>query len=168
VDEDLSGKLRKAGRNRVVISHAVGASNDGRYALLKAALFGGAIELYTVPAGLTYWLIDRIAEAVAAGALKDHRATVAAGSPEAQQIALYGAARPEISDADWEHASHRITGEIRAHAFGNALGLMTIAEGSETLLVLPAQVAILLHDSLTLVATYLTDRTHPPVSLRQH
>ena len=168
MDEDLSGKLRKAGRNRVVVSHAVGASNDGRYALLKAALFGGAIELYTVPAAVTYWLIDRIAEAVAAGALKDLRATVAAGSPEAQQIALYGAARPEISDADWEHASHRITGEIRAHAFGNALGLMTIAEGSETLLVLPDQVAILLHDSLTLVATYLTDRTHPPVSLRQH
>ena len=66
MDEDLSGKLRKAGRNRVVVSHAVGASNDGRYALLKAALFGGAIELYTVPAALAYWLIDRIAESVAA------------------------------------------------------------------------------------------------------
>ena len=45
---------------------------------------------------------------------------------------------------------------------------MTIVEGSETLLVLPDQVAILLHDSLTLVATYLIDRAHPPVSLRQH
>ena len=168
MDEDLSGKLRKAGRNRVVISHAVGASNDGRYALLKAALFGGAIELYAVPAALTYWLIDRIAEAVAAGALKDLRATAAAGSPAAQQIALYGAARPEISDADWELASRRIAGEIRAHAFGNALGLMAIIEGTETLLVLPDQVAILLHDSLTLTATYLIDRAHPLVSLRQH
>ena len=168
MDEKLSEKLRNAGRNRVVISHAVGASNDGRYALLKAALFGGAIELYAVPAAVAYWLIDRIAEAVAAGVLKDLRSTAATGSPEAQQIALYGAARPEISDADWEHASHRIAGEIRAHAFGNALGLMTITDGNETLLVLPDQVAILLHDSLTLVATYLIDQAHPPVSLRQH
>jgi len=168
LNEDLSEKLRKAGRNRVVVSHAVGASDDGRHALLKAALFGGAIELYTVPATVAYWLIDRIAESVAAGALKDLRSTAAAGSPEAQQIALYGAARPEISDADWEHASHRIASEIRAHAFGNALGLMTIVEGSETLLVLPDQVAILLHDSLTLVATYLIDRTLPPVSVREH
>jgi hypothetical protein len=168
LDEDLSGKLRRAGRNRVVISHAVGASDDGRYALLKAALFGGAIELYAVPAALVYWLVDRIADAVAAGAIKDLRSTAVAGSPEAQQIAFYGAARPEISDADWEHASRRIAGEIRAHAFGNALGLMTIVEGSETLLVLPDQVAILLHDSLTLVGTYLIDRAHPPVSLRRH
>jgi hypothetical protein len=168
LDEDLSGKLRRAGRNRVVVSHAVGASDDGRYALLKAALFGGAVELYTVPAALAYWLIDRIAEAVAAGAIKDLRATVAAGSPEAQQIAFYGAARPEISDADWELASRRIVGEIRAHAFGNALGLMTTTAGADALLVLPEQVAILLHDSLTLVATYLIDRAHPPVSLRQH
>jgi hypothetical protein len=168
LDEDLSGKLCKAGRNRVVISHAVGASNDGRYALLKVALFGGDIEFYAVPTALTYWLIDRIAEAVAAGAIKDLRSTAAAGSPEAQQIALHGAARPEISDADWELASRRIVGEIRAHAFGNALGLMTITEGIEMLLVLPDQVAILLHDSLTLVATYLIDQAHPPVSLRQH
>ena len=168
MDEGLSGKLRKAGRNRVVVSHAVGASNDGRYALLKVALFGGAIELYAVPAALTYWLIDRIAEAVAAGVIKDLRSTAAAGSAEAQQIALYGAARPEISDADWELASHRVVGDIRAHAFGNALGLRTITAGTETLLVLPDQVAVLLHDSLTLVATYLIDRAHPPVSLRQH
>ena len=169
MDEDLSGKLRKAGRNRVVVSHAVGASNDGRYALLKAALFGGAIELYTVPAALNL-LADRSDCRSDRGgrAQGSSRSAAATGSPEAQQIALYGAARPEISDADWEHASHRITGEIRAHAFGNALGLMAIAEGSETLLVLPDQVAILLHDSLTLVATYLIDRTHPPVSLRQH
>jgi hypothetical protein len=120
------------------------------------------------PPPYTYWLIDRIAEAVAAGALKDLRSTAAAGSPEAQQIALYGAARPEISDADWEHASRRIAGEIRAHAFGNALGLVTVTDGAETLLVLPDQVVIQLHDSLTLVATYLIDRAHPPVSLRQH
>jgi len=37
LDEDLSGKLRKAGRNGVVVSHAEGASNDGRYGLLKVA-----------------------------------------------------------------------------------------------------------------------------------
>ena len=168
MNEDLLEKLRKAGRNRVVISHAVGASNDGQYALLKAALFGGAIELYAVPAALAYWLIDRIGEAIEAGAIKDLRSTAATGSPEAQQLALYGVTRPEISDADWELASRRIAGEIRAHAFGNALGLMTVTEGVETLLVLPDQVAILLHDSLTLVATYLIDRAHPPVSLRRH
>jgi hypothetical protein len=160
--------MRTAGRNRVVISHAVGASNDGRHALLKAVLFGGAIELYSVSAALTYWLIDRIAEAVAAGTIKDLRSSAAAGSPEAQQIALYGTARPEISDVDWELASCRIVGEVRAHAFGNALGLMTITAGAEALLVVPDQVAVLLHDSLTLVATYLIDRTHPPVSLHRH
>lgn len=165
---DLSAKLLRAGRNRVVASHAVGASNDGRYALLKIALFGGDIELHALPAGLAYWLIDRIAEAIEAGALKDLRSVAAPGSPEAQQVALYGAARPEISDADWELAAHRIVGKIRAHAFGNALGMMTITEGIETLLVLPDQVTILLHDSLTLSATYLIDRAHPTVTPREH
>ena len=167
MDNGLSGKLRTAGRNRVVISHAVGASNDGRHALLKVALFGGGVELHTLPAGLAYWLIDRIGEAIAAGAIRDRRSDDA-GSPAAQQIALYGAARPQISDADWELASHRIVGEIRAHAFGNALGLAAITEGAEALLVLPDQVAILLQDSLTLAATYLIDRAHPPVSHREH
>jgi hypothetical protein len=168
LDNGLSGKLRTAGRNRVVISHAVGASNDGRHALLKVALFGGGVELHTLPAGLAYWLIDRIGEAIAAGAIRDRRADADAGSPAAQQIALHGAARPQISDADWELASHRMVGEIRAHAFGNALGLAAITDRAEALLVLPDQVAILLQDSLTLAATYLIDRAHPPVSDREH
>jgi hypothetical protein len=168
LDGELRGKLSKAGRNRVVVSHAVGASNDGRYALLKLALFGGDIELYALPADLAYWLIGRIAEALDAGAIGDQRSIATAGSPEAQQIALYQAARPEIAGADWELAARRIVAEIRAHAFGNALGMMTITEGTETLLVLPDQVTILLQDSLSLAATYLIDRAHPPASIREH
>jgi hypothetical protein len=168
LDDGLSEKLRKAGRNRVVVSHAAGASHDGRHALLKVALFGGGVELHTLPAGWAYWLVDRVGEAIAAGAIRDRRADAEAGSPAAQQIALHGAARPQISDADWELASRRIVWEIRAHAFGNALGLMVITEGTEALLVLPDQVAILVRESLTLAATYLIDRTHPPVSQREH
>jgi hypothetical protein len=167
LDNGLLEKLRNAGRDRVVISHATGTSHDGRDALLKVALFGGGVELYTLPAGLAYWLIDRIGEAVSAGAIRDRR-TEEAGSPAARQIALHGAARPHISDADWELASRRIVEEIRAHAFGNALGLMAIAEKAEALLVLPDQVAILLQESLTLAASYLIDRAHPPASRREH
>jgi hypothetical protein len=168
LDDELQGKLSKAGRNRVVVSHAVGASSDGRHALLKLALFGGDIELYALPTGLAYWLIGQIAEALDAGAIKDQRSIATAGSPEAQQVALYQVARPEIVSADWELAARRIVTEIRGHAFGNALGMMTITEGTETLLVLPDQVAILLYDSLTLAATYLIDRAHPPTSMREH
>ncbi len=168
LDQGLAEKLRNAGRNRVVVSHAVGAANDGRHALLKLALFGGGLELHAVPAGLAYWLIDRISEATAAGAIMDRRSDAAAGSPEAQQLALYGAARPEIAAADWGLASRRIVVDIRAHAFGNALGLMTVTDGAEALMVLPDQVAILLHEALTLAATYLVDRAYPPVSRCEH
>ena len=105
VTGDLAAKLQKAGRNRVVVSHAVGAADDGSCALVKVALFGGASELYVLSAGLTYWLIDRIGEAIEAGALKDLRDVAAPGSPPAQQLALHAAARPEIADADWQAAT---------------------------------------------------------------
>jgi hypothetical protein len=160
--------LQKAGRNRVAISHAVGAANDGRYALIKAVLFGGAVELYALPAGLTHWLIDRIGEAVTAGAIRGRHPEAVPGSPEAQQLAMYAATRCEIDEADWERGARRIVGEIHAHAFGNALGLMMVVENEETPLILPDQVAILLHESLTLVATYLMDRTHPFLSGSEH
>lgn len=168
LDQGLAEKFRNAGRNRVVVSHAVGAADDGRHALLKLALFGGGLELHALPAGLAYWLIDRISEATAAGAIKDRRSEAAAGSPEAQQLALYGAARPEFAVADWQLASRRIVTDIKAHAFGNAIGLMTITDGAEALMILPDQVAILLQESLTLAATYLIDRAYPPVSRREH
>ncbi len=164
---DLSAKLQKAGRNRVVVSHAVGAADDSRFALVKVALFGGAGEVYALPAGLAYWLIDRVAEAIQAGAIRDRRSEAEPGSPEAQQLAAYGAMRPEIGSADWDAAGRVVTG-IRAHLFGNALGLQMAAEGAEALLVLPDQVAILLHEALTLVAAYLIDRTQPPVSRSEH
>jgi hypothetical protein len=167
VTGDLAVKLQKAGRNRVVVSHAVGAADDGGCALVKVALFGGASEVHVLPAGLAYWLIDRIGEAVEAGALQDLRDAAEPGSPPAQQLALHAAARPEIADADWQ-AADRIAAEIHAHAFGNALGLMTVRDGIEALLILPDQVAILLHESLTLAATYLIDRVHPAVSRSAH
>ena len=163
---DLQARMQAAGRSRVVVSHAVGAANDGRFALVKAALFGGAIETYALPAGLAYRLIDRIAEAVAADAIRDRRAAAEVGSPEAQQMAVYRATRPEIADADWD--APRMVSRIDAHAFGNALGLLVVAEGAEAPLVLPDQVAILLHESLTLAATYLIDRAHPPRSPSEH
>lgn len=164
--EELEVKLQTAGRGRVVVSHAVGASNDGHFALVKTALFGGTIETYALPAGLAYWLIDRIAQAAEAGAIRDRRAEAEAGSPEAQQVSLYGATRPLITSADWE--SHRLITEIRAHVFGNALGLVVIADGAQVYLTLPDQIAILLHESLTLAATYLIDLAHPPRSRSEH
>lgn len=167
VSGDLAAKLQKAGRNRVVVSHAVGTADDGRCALVKVALFGGASEVHVVPAELAYWLIDRIGEAVQAGALKDLRDVAEPGSPPAQQLALHAAARPGIADSDWQ-AADRIVAAIHAHAFGNALGLMTVRDGIETLLILPDQVAILLHESLTLAASYLIDRAHPAVSRSEH
>ena len=103
-----------------------------------------------------------------AGAIKDRRSEAAPGSPEAQQIALYGAMRPEIARADWDAAGHRVVTEIRAHAFGNALGLQAFADGTEALLIVPDQIAVLLHELLTLAATYLIDRTHPPRSRGEH
>jgi hypothetical protein len=134
VTEELSAKLRKAGRNRVVVSHGVGAAHDGRHALIKVALFGRPIELYALPAGLAYWLIDRVAEAMEASAIKDRRSDAGAGSPEARQVALHAA----------------------------------VTDGIQALLILPDQVAILLQESLTLAATYLIDRTHPPLSHSEH
>ncbi|MGH6891031.1 MAG: hypothetical protein ACREEP_02115 [Dongiaceae bacterium] len=161
--------LQEAGRERVIINHAAGASDDGRLALLKIRLFGDGTETYALLANLAYWLVDCLGQAVAAGAIKDRRSDAAAGSPEAQQIALYGEARPEIAPADWSAASHHIVTELRAHAFGNALGLQAIlADGAEALLILPGQVAILLLESLTLVAMYLVDRAHPPRSRSEH
>lgn len=168
VTGDLAAKLQKAGRNRVVVSHAVGAADDGSCALVKAVLFGGASELHVLPARLVYWLIDRIGEAVEAGALKDLRDAATPGSPPAQQLVLHAAARPEIADADWQAAADRIVAAIHAHAFGNALGLLTVRDGVEALLILPDQVAVLLHESLTLTATYLIDRTHPAISRSAH
>jgi hypothetical protein len=88
MDPGLSEKLQKAGRNRVVDSHAVGAADDGRVALFKMALFGGAAETYALPADLAYWLIETIGRAVASDAIRDRRTDAAPGSPEAQQIAL--------------------------------------------------------------------------------
>jgi hypothetical protein len=166
VTEDLSAKLQKAGRNRVVVSHAVGAADDGRLALIKLALFGGTAEVYALPAGLAYSLIDRVAEAIQAGAIKDCRAQAEPGSPEARQLAAYGTMRPEIGRADWD-AARGVT-EIRAHLFGNALGLQMAAGDVEALLILPDQVAILLHEQLILAATYLIDRVDPPVSRSEH
>ena len=165
--DDLPAKLQKAGRNRVVVSHAVGAADDGRFALVKVALFGGGEEAYALPAGLAYWLIDRVAEAIQAGAIKDRRSESEPGSPEARQLAAHGALRPEIGPADWNAAGRVVTG-IRAHLFGNALGLQVAAEDGEALLILPDQVAILLHEALILAAAYLVDQTHPPVSRREH
>jgi hypothetical protein len=75
--------------------------------------------------------------------------------------------RAEIGRVDWG-AAGRIVTEIRAHLFGNALGLQVVAEGAEALLILPDQVAILLHEQLTLAATYLIDRRHPPFSTSEH
>jgi hypothetical protein len=58
---------------------------------------------------------------------------------------------------------------MRAHGFGNALGVQAIlTNGAEALLVVPDQVAILMHESLTLAATYLIDRTHPTLSRSEH
>jgi hypothetical protein len=58
---------------------------------------------------------------------------------------------------------------MRAHGFGNALGVQAIlTDGAEASLVVPDQVAILLHESLTLAATYLIDRTHPARSHSEH
>lgn len=166
--EDLQARLQAAGRGRVVVSHALGAADDGRAALLKVILFGGAVETYALPAALAYGLIDRIGQAVEAGAIRDRRADALPGSPEAQQIALYAAIRPVIDDADWEGGARMFVSQLDAHAFGNALGLRIVAQGSEFLLVLPDQVAILLHESLILVASYLADRTHPPASRSEH
>jgi len=167
VTQELSVKLQKAGRTRVVVSHAVGAADDGRFALVKVALFGGGREVYALPAGLAYWLIDRMAEAIQAGAIGDRRPEAEPGSPEAQQLVAYGAMRPEIGPADWD-AAGRVVTEIRATLFGNALGLQVAAEEGDALLILPDQVAILLHEQLILAATYLIDRTHPPVSRHEH
>ncbi|HEV8390686.1 MAG TPA: hypothetical protein VGQ35_12635 [Dongiaceae bacterium] len=100
-----------------------------------------------------------------AGAVKDRRSEARSGSPETQQVA---AARPEIAGPDWDSAAQHIVTEIRVHAFGNALGLLVGADGTEVLLVLPDQVAILLQESLTLVATYLIGRAHPPRSRSEH
>ena len=169
MDHDLSVKLQKAGRNRVVVSHAVGAADDGRVALLKVALFGGAAETYALPADLAYWLIETIGRAVASGAIRDRRSDSGPGSPEARQIALYGEARPEIGPDDWNADQHHPAKDMRAHGFGNALGIQAIlTDGAEALLVVPDQVAVLLHESLTLAATYLIDRTHPTPSRSEH
>lgn len=168
MDERLKARLQQAGRDRIVVSHAVGAANDGRYALIKLVLFGGTTELHVLPAGLAYWLLDQLARAMAAGAITDRRSGAEPGSPEAQQIALYAAARPEIVDADWYHAAQQIVAEIRAHAFGTALVLVSIASGTEATLILPDQVAILLHESLALATTYLIDRVCPPQSRSEY
>lgn len=169
MSEAIATMLQKAGRERVIVSHAAGASDDGRFALLKTRLFGGGTETYALPTNLAYWLIDNIDRAIAAGAIKDRRSDAVPGSPEAQQIMLYAQARPEIAPDDWNTAAHHVITEIGAHAFGNALGLQAIlADGAEALLILPDQVAILLHESLALVATYLIDRRHPPHSRSEH
>jgi hypothetical protein len=169
MDQGLSVKLQKAGQNRVVVSHAVGAADNGRVALLKVALFGGAAETYALPADLAYWLIETIGRAVAAGAIRGRRSDTASGSPEAQQIALYGKARPEIVSDDWNADQNLLAKDMRAHGFGNALGLqVSLTDGAEALLVVPDQVAILLRESLTLAATYLIDRTHPTLSRNEH
>lgn len=147
----------------------MGAADDGGVALLKVALFGGAAETYALTADLAYCLIEAIGHAISAGAIRDRQADAPPGSPEAQQIALYGDEGTEIASDDRNADQHRLAKDMRAQGFGDALGVQVrLVDGAEALLVVPDHVAIPMHESLTLAATYLIDRTHPPLSRSEH